>query len=455
MNSDLSDLVENPREDLSIECKGWLDLADNLQRAKIARHLAALANHGGGYLLLGFSDDLTPDQHRPTDVRIYNRDVFSDIVRRYLTPRFQCEVTQVTAANGDDFPIVRVPGHGSVPIAVKADGPKGRSGGPQGIRAGVYYIRKPGPESAPIIGAEEWAPLIRRCVLNDRDGLLRDFSTLMHQRDQSILDGGRQLAKWHRKGELRFLELLPDDIASRWPVSINENRYQLSYLISAEEEEALQVGELARILEEINVEVRATVWTGWSMFYPFTRPDIAPKLYPENVDGTGGDVLECNLLVDGEFDISLPDYWRLAPDGRVTLVRAYREDRARSATSLQRTSGAWLSPETVVRETTELVTHARLLARYFEEPTRISFRCTWLGLRGRQFADFDPAIYWGQGHIASADRRTTEGEWPVAMMAASWSRIVSELCSPVLNLFGFTRCSAEFVKGLAPRFVKL
>ena len=191
------------------------------------------------------------------------------------------------------------------------------------------------------------------------------------------------------------------------------------------------------------------------MFYPFTRPDIAPKLYPENVDGTGGDVLECNLLVDGEFDISLPDYWRLAPDGRVTLVRAYREDRARSATSLQRTSGTWLSPETVVRETTELVTHARLLARYFEAPTRISFRCTWLGLRGRQLADFDPEIYWGHGHIASADRRTTEGEWPVATMGATWTGIVSELCSPVLNLFGFTRCSAEFVEGLAPRFVKL
>ena len=217
----------------------------------------------------------------------------------------------------------------------------------------------------------------------------------------------------------------------------------------------LETGELARILEEINVDVRSTVWTGWSMFYPFTRPDIAPNVYPENRDGTGGDVMECNLLVDGNFDTSLPDYWRLAPDGRVTLVRAYREDRMRSARSLQHKSGKWLSPETVVRETTELVTQARLLARYFVAPTRISFRCTWLGLRGREFANFDPTIYWGHGHVASADRRTTEGEWPVATIVATWHEIVSELCSPVLNLFGFTRCNAEFVKGLASRFVKL
>ena len=439
MNSDLTDLVENPREDLAIECKAWLNLSDNLQRAKIARHLAALANHGGGYLVLGFNDDLTPDHPRPTDIGIYSRDVFSDIVRRYLTPRFQCEVIHVAAANGDEFPVVRVPGHGSVPIATKADGPRGRSGGPQGIRSGVYYIRKPGPESAAIIGAEEWAPLIRRCVLNNRDGLLRDFSSLMNQREQPTPDDRQQLTVWHRNSERRFLELLPDDVASRWPVSINENRYQLSYLISTEENETLQIGDLVRILEEINVEVRTTVWTGWSMFYPFTRPDIAPRLFPENADGTGADVMECNLLADGDFDISLPDYWRLAPDGRVTLVRVYREDRVRSARELQRSSGTWLSPETVVRETTELVTHARLLARYFETPTRISFRCTWLGLRGREFADFDPTIYWGHGKVASADLRTTEGEWPVATTAATWTEIVSELCAPVLNAFGFTR----------------
>ncbi len=196
MESDLTDLVENPREDLGIECKAWLDLTDNLQRAKTARHLAALANYGGGYMLFGFNDDLTYDQNRPTDVKIYNRDIFSDIIRRYLTPRFQCEVIYVTAENRDEFPVVRVPGHGSVPIASKADGPMRKSGGPQGIRSGIYYIRKPGPESAAIIGAEDWAPLIRRCVLNDRDGLLSDFSLLMRQRQQLTLDDTKQLAEW-------------------------------------------------------------------------------------------------------------------------------------------------------------------------------------------------------------------------------------------------------------------
>ena len=146
MKIDLTDLIENPREDLGIECKAWLDLNDKIQRAKVARHLAALANYGGGYLLFGFNDDMTRDRNRPLPIRsYYNRDVFSDIVRRYLTPCFQCDVTYASAANGEEFPVVRVPSHTGVPIASRADGPHDKSGRPQGIVSGTYYIRETRP----------------------------------------------------------------------------------------------------------------------------------------------------------------------------------------------------------------------------------------------------------------------------------------------------------------------
>lgn len=44
---DLQALVENPRESREVEIKDWIDLKDNVARANIARHIAALANHGG------------------------------------------------------------------------------------------------------------------------------------------------------------------------------------------------------------------------------------------------------------------------------------------------------------------------------------------------------------------------------------------------------------------------
>ena len=62
MASDLNDLIEIPRETLEIELKEWLDLSEPVVRANIARHFAALAIHGGGYLIFGFKDDLRRDQ---------------------------------------------------------------------------------------------------------------------------------------------------------------------------------------------------------------------------------------------------------------------------------------------------------------------------------------------------------------------------------------------------------
>ena len=454
-NDDLNDLIENPRENEGIEFKAWVDLDNQIQKAKLARHLGALANHGGGYLIFGFQDNLKHAENRPSSLKEYNRDTFAAIIKRYLTPIFQCDVFLITHSNGKDFPVIRVPGHKGAPITAKADGPQDDRGKPQGIVSGTYYIRKPGPESAPISGAEEWRPLIRRCVLNDGDQLLSDITSLLQTRGTRGPTGWKRLEQWHNDGERRFLHLLSQAKGFHWPVPMEEDRYQLSYLISSDGNDPLPTDSLIRVLVEVNNEVRDTVWTGWSMFYPFSKPSIAPATYPEQPDGTGADILETNLMGEGDFDQYLPDYWRVAPDGRATLVRAYREDRKRSVDRLGRQAGTWLSPETVVRETTELVAHAKSLVRRIEKATRVGFRCTWMGLKDREINDFNSEDYWRPGHAASADKRTTEGEWSVVQLRAARSTIVAELSCPILRLFGFDGCNAAFVERMAERFIKL
>ena len=329
MERDLDNLIENPREDLNCELKEWLDLQQNAVRASIARHLAALANHGGGYLIFGFSDDLGHAPNRPDSLDSYSHDVFAGIVKHYLTPTFQCGVELVPHRNGQKFPVVRVPGHGRVPICAKAGGPQDDKGREQGIKKGIYYIRKPGPESAPVEGAEDWEPLIRRCVVNDRDRLLGDITALIQASEKPAPAAQQRLADWHRNGEKRFLQLLSQAQGVGWPVEFKDHRYQLSYLISADEDENLPTDSLCQILEEVNNEVRDTVWTGWSMFYPLSGTEFAPAIHPENPDGTGDDVLEANLISQS----ALPEFWRIALDGRATLVRAYREDRGNNVSA--------------------------------------------------------------------------------------------------------------------------
>lgn len=53
---ELQELVDDPNETLDSEYKSWLDLSNSASRADLARHIAALANHGGGAMVLGFTD---------------------------------------------------------------------------------------------------------------------------------------------------------------------------------------------------------------------------------------------------------------------------------------------------------------------------------------------------------------------------------------------------------------
>ena len=457
MGSNLEDIIEVPLETLENEYKGWIDnFSDVTAQAKVARHLAALANHGGGHLIFGFQDNLSLDPNRPQSLDKYNRDVFTSIVKHYLKPSFQCDVYIVSNKNGQKFPVVRVPGHGRVPVIAKAGGPHDTKGKPQGITAGTYYIRKPGPESAPISEPQEWSELIRRCTLNDRERLLGDIGGLFNPPEEAAPSTQQLLENWHQEVEKRFLHLLSQAQYLHWPVQFNNHRYQLSYVISFNAEES-PLRALSKTLVEVNNEVLNTVRTGWSMFYPLNAPETAPRTLPERSDGTGETILETDLM-DIRFassqDLWIPEFWRVAPDGRASLVRAYMEDRPYSVSTLGRNAGTWLSPETVIRETAELVTHAKCLAKRFETAAQVSFRCTWMGLRNRELADFYHSVYF-RSHKAQVDNRTTERTCTIVELEAKWSTVVSDLAEPVLRLFGFEYCSADFVEKMKPKFIKL
>ncbi|MDQ3082381.1 MAG: ATP-binding protein [Gemmatimonadota bacterium] len=451
--TDLTDLVDFPRETLEIELKQWIDLSDRVAQAKLARHIAALANHGGGWMVFGFCDDGSIDPDRPAELTLYSRDTLSSIVTRLLTPAFQCDLQLVQSSAGLHYPVVRVPSHGATPIGAKADGPHDAKGQPQGIRAGAYYVRKPGPKSEAALGMDDWQSLIRRCVAFDRDTLLANITRAVQPRIElpavAVTD---RLTTWHEESEARWQAIIERATTLRWLTDIGTHHCQLSYVIVANTEILVRAGQLQQVLEAVNRDIRETVWTGWSMFYPFTRPEIAAALHPEFADGSGVDVLESNLIGNGDFDISLPDYWRYSVDGRATIIRPYREDRHRSVEGKGRPAGTWLSPETIIRETTELVTHAKIMAERYEG-SGVAFRCSWSGLAGREIDDWNG--YWSPGRIARADQRTTTGSWDVPVLAANWHEVVAQLACPVLSLFGLNDCSAEMVAGMAPRFTRL
>src|SRR5713226_5443663 len=134
----LQNLLRHPGETMEVELKGWLDLEDPGHKAKFARAAMALANHGGGVILLGLNDKPVPPQPaagRPSDLSGYHQDKLSSAIARYADPRFQCTLVCVEHPETNElFPVVIVPGGHTAQIRAIRNDPNGN------IKYGAVYI---------------------------------------------------------------------------------------------------------------------------------------------------------------------------------------------------------------------------------------------------------------------------------------------------------------------------
>jgi hypothetical protein len=213
--ADLEALIRNRREEMHVEIKGWLDItSNNDHRALLAKAVIALANHGGGFIVIGFKRDgglYEPAPDRPPQLAPFNDDAINGIVKSYAAPAFHCRLHLVIdPTSGDAFPVVAVPGGHRVPVQAIKGSPDQRT-----LINGHVYIRRPGPESAEPRTPEEWRELFTRCLRANRDDLLdaiRDILSGQAGRtvspEPTALD---QLLAWAEQGSERWRELAPKD----------------------------------------------------------------------------------------------------------------------------------------------------------------------------------------------------------------------------------------------------
>jgi len=453
--TDLQDLIERPVESEGLELKSWVDLNDPPARAGIARHLAAIANFGGGYLIFGFNDDTTRCASVSNVRNLYSQDVIAGIVDRYLQPKFQCEVI-FESYEDTEHPVVWIPAHGETPVISKACGPHDARGQPQGIRSGTIYIRTPKPESVPATTPEHFTKLIQRCVLARRDELVGMFSAIVSSgTTPSPSQLGRniereRLSEWHNATQKAFIEEMKK-AGHPHRIPAIENFVQLSYLIKDKKEARIPVHELLKAIEKINRAVRDTVRYGWSMFYPFTRPEIQSRFMTDaSVDNGETDFVQTSLIENGESDHL--DFWRISPDGRASLIRNYHEDRFTRPKEIAG-GGKWFDPWLQIRDITELVRHARAYAEELPEVEEICFEIEWKGLRSRTTATANSERYI-RPYVSQADQRVVFISVPYAEVIGDLPGVVSKLYAPVHRLFDpHFNVSIQWISHLMPDFI--
>lgn len=426
-NYDLYELLKEPREALDIEVKQWLDLSDNGHKAALAKEIIALANHGGGYIIVGFDEladgTFQQSQDAPSDLSPWSQDSVQAIVSRYVDPAIQCQVTLIGhPADGRKHPVIVVPGGHRVPVRAK-------KGSPDNTRlvTNRVYVRRPGPNSEEPRTTEDWDNCFSQIVRNRQDELLAAMRTIVSGElptapTSSVAESrDGNLRQFEDVADVRWKQLVADLPSDATPRLLN-GYYDVGFTVDCDLE-PLRLSKLADI-------VRNSVHShsGWTPFLTISRPPFNPTA----VDG----ILECWLGPDSDGSTDLPahhDFWRVAPDGYLFTRRGYSEDggyyNEAEGTTFDLTTPIWRLGEAILNA-------ARILEAMGASDTDLLCTATWSGLAGRSLVSHaNPRRYLSYARSAAQDVITTEQRVVLAAVDEVLPELVHKMLSPVYELF--------------------
>lgn len=414
----LEGLVEAPIERLDVELKGWLNLTENGPRATLAKGIIALANHGGGFLILGFESDGSLSPGRPGNLHSYNQDAVNGIVDRFSDPAFHCTVHTVRrVADGLDYPVIVVPGGHKLPIRSKRNGPLNE------IIADRYYVRRPGPASEPPQAAHEWNELLERCMANRRDEVVEVIRNVLEGRapkPEASADVATTLQAWEAQSLARWNEVLADrplDAAQRMPLGY----YTFSCMIEGVH---VSIRELESAMDTAN-QTKLTGWTPW--WWP-TRDIIRPYVH--------GKAIECNLGVFDNAEPAHADFWRISRTGEMFLIRGYAEDGIDRRPNIF--PGTVFDLTLPVWRIGECLLFVERFAAALGVPDAVAHvRCRFTGLNNRTLVSLENRRAVWDARTSHSEVVETHTSEPASQISVRLPEIVRDLTEPLFLIFDF------------------
>ena len=419
---ELQQLVSEPREDLSVEHKGWLDLNETEHKAILAKAAIALANHGGGFIVVGLAEQGANfvSEERPSHIPEITQDSVNSAIRRYATPEFHCEVYSVEHPTTKVVhSVVTVPGDIRVPVMSKRDLP-------DVISRNRCYIRKPGPRSEEPHTGEEWRELFDRCLRAGREDMLEGIRSIVLGRvavEEPPPNALSEVQTYCDESRARWTELvanLPKDASARFPNGYYEMGFSL-------------VGALpVRTLDDVQgrlAKARRIKLTGWSVFLDMQGSGRAP--YPHN------HFVEAWLGQPSQSDgMGLPphlcDFWRVSADGKLYTIRGYIEDgvgQTEPATVLDLTIPVWRVAEGLL--------FVNRFAETFDAVDEIAIFCRFTGLSGRHLTKLDGLSLFFPSGQSRTDEVTLKGQVTPQQVRDNLVEILHTLLLPLYEHFNF------------------
>ena len=433
---ELQPFISEPREALGVEYKDWLDLSTKEHKATLAKAAIALANHGGGFIVIGFADQGSElqSQARPSDVQEITQDAVNAAIRRYATPEFHCRVDYVAHQKTNVVhPVITVPGNLTVPVMSK--------GGCENVIAqNRCYIRKPGPRSEEPQTSEEWRELINRCIRAGREDMLEAIRSIVSGRVEILnpapnaLDELRAYCDEAREHWKELVAKEPKNSPARFPYGYYEMGF---FLVGAQPSNSL-----TEIKNRLAI-ARNILLTGWP---PFSEiyPGLTAKPYNNFVEAWVGRPVHDDSM---EREPAHCDFWRVSTDGKLYTIRGYFEDGARLIPGGDRIpSGEVLDVTLPVWKIAEGLLFANRFAERFDEVDAIAIQCRFTGLNGRRLTYINGVRFLPNHYISGTDEITLTRPVTPQQVRDNLAEILHSLLLPLYEYFQFFQLPFDLVK---------
>jgi hypothetical protein len=376
-------LVMNPSESLTIEVKTWLDLSNDDEKANLLRAIAALRNHNGGHIVIGFDNaSLQPDEtRRPADIAVhYHIDFIQPLVAKYLSELFEIGVATVTR-EGNLYPVITIPSGVRTPVSVRRD----LGTGTKAIKEHEIYVRtlranhKPSSSKA---RHQDWGELMQHCFDNREADIgsflrrhlgsfnpevLREFAAAISDANPTRKTDEELAKDFLHESEARYATVKQEK-----PFDFPEHGTWEVALVIQGEAPSHELSEVLSLLRNHNPS-----YSGWPVW-----------MDPSNLDKERPPFVFNGLyeaLVVSNFLRNSIDYMRVDPRGKFFLLRSYDDDTS----THERAPAPLTSLDIVVPiwRTAEAIGVGLALARgwgFSSENSTLNFLFKWTRLSGRR-----------------------------------------------------------------------
>ncbi len=329
----LQQLVDTPSERRNVEYKRWIDPADDHDKGLIVRACLAMRNNNGGYLVVGFNDDGSPDtENVPCDVTAsFHADVVQELVSKFASHAFDVTV-EFKDRDGQKYPILCVPSGIETPVCAKSIVPHPEAGKTPLVEPDAVYVRSVTSNnrvSTTKARREDWDRLVRICFENREANIgafvrrhligvdpkvLLDALSQIASAAPAVLKQPSDLVAEFEAESLKRLELVVAERSVKLP---DCGLWHVSAVLSGDvpRHEATE-----QFLRRLDLDMPAhSGWTPWVVLLGSQRSEMRPY--------TIGGVWEQFAFSDSDFimDGSL-DFWRISPAGLFFHLRGLEDD---------------------------------------------------------------------------------------------------------------------------------